>query len=384
MEKAYLVLSNGTVFEGKAFGADKACIGELVFTTGVVGYLETLTDPCYSGQIVVQTYPLIGNYGVIPGDVAGPAAVKGYVVRELCDEPSNFRSEGDLNTWLKDQGIPGICGIDTRQLTRILRDNGVMNATICKEIPADLEAVKIYAVPSAEELAGVTGTAILPGSKRAKPGILRFLTRLLGGNKNSNPAPVGPGAGGRKKRVTLLDCGASAAITAELESRGCEVTVVPCNTAAESILAGLPQGVVISDGPGDPTGNPVCIGEVKKLIGKTPLFGIGLGHQILALAMGGKTEKLPYGHRGANQPVTALDGSNTYITAQNHGYAVDGESVAPAGNVFMKNANDGTCEAIEYPKHKAFSVQFHPEGCTGPVNTLFLYDRFISMTGGKN
>lgn len=383
MKTAYLVLSDGTVFEGKAFGADKECIGELVFTTGVVGYLETLTDPCYGGQIVVQTYPLIGNYGVIPGDIAGPAAVKGYVVRELCEVPSNFRSEGDLDTWLKDQGIPGICGIDTRQLTRILRDNGVMNATICKEIPADLETVKTYTVPSAEAMAGITGTAILPGEKRAKPGILRFLSRILGGRKNE-PAPVGPGAGGKKKRVTLIDCGAATAIVNELESRGCEVTVVPCNTAAESILAGAPHGVVLSDGPGDPAGNPVCIGEVKKLIGKTPLFGIGLGHQILAIAMGGQTVKLPYGHRGANQPVTALGGGNTYITSQNHGYAVVSESVEGIGNVFMANANDDTCEAVEYPRHKAFSVQFHPEGCTGPVNTLFLYDRFISMMGGKN
>lgn len=384
MDKAYLVLSDGTVFEGKAFGADQECIGELVFTTGVVGYLETLTDPCYAGQIVTQTYPLIGNYGVIPGDIAGPAAVKGYVVRELCGTPSNFRSEGDLDTWLKSQGIPGICGIDTRQLTRILRDKGVMNATICRQIPEDLTAVKAYAVPGAEALAGITGTAILPGEKRAKPGILRFFSRLLGGRKNSDPAPVGPGAGGKKKRVTLIDYGAHTAILRELESRGCEVTVVPCNTAAESILNGSPNGVVLSDGPGNPEENPICIEELKKLAGKVPLFGIGLGHQLLAIAMGGKTEKLPYGHRGGNQPVTALGGGNTYITSQNHGYVVLGESVESVGRVFMVNANDQSCEAIEYPRHKAFSVQFHPEGCTGPVNTLFLYDRFISMMGGKN
>ncbi len=383
MEKAYLVLSDGTVFEGKAFGAEGDALGEVVFTTGVVGYLETLTDPCYAGQIVVQTYPLIGNYGVIPGDIAGPAAVKGYVVRELCEDPSNFRSEGDLNTWLKDQGICGICGIDTRQLTRILRDKGTMNGLICREIPADMETIATYTVPGAEALAGVTGTALLPpeGGRGSKKGFFRWFTRLFGGKTAGQTAAPAPSR--HAMRVTVIDCGAVDSIRRQLESRGCEVTVVPCNTASESILAGSPRGVVISDGPGNPAENPVCIGELKKLAGKVPMLGIGLGHQMLAIAMGGKTEKLPYGHRGANQPVTALGGGNTYITSQNHGYTVDGNSLDGVGTVFMVNANDQTCEAIEYPRHKAFSVQFHPEGCTGPVNTLFLYDRFITMMGGK-
>ena len=381
MDKAYLVLSDGTVFEGKAFGAEGEALGEVVFTTGVVGYLETLTDPCYAGQIVVQTYPLIGNYGVIPGDISGPAAVKGYVVREICEEPSNFRSEGDLNTYLREQGIPGICGIDTRQLTRILRDKGTMNGVICRELPVDEEALQNYYVPSAEAMAGVKGTALLPneGGRGSKKGFFRWFTRLFGGKS----AETAPAPSRHTLRVTLIDCGATEAIRRQLESRGCEVTVVPCNTAAESILAGSPKGVVISNGPGNPVENPVCIGELKKLAGKVPMMGIGLGHQMLAIAMGGKTVKLPYGHRGSNQPVTALGGGNTYITTQNHGYAVDSESIGSVGKVFMVNANDQTCEAIEYPGHKAFSVQFHPEGCTGPVNALFLYDRFITMMGGK-
>ena len=381
MDKAYLVLSDGTVFEGKAFGAVGDALGEVVFTTGVVGYLETLTDPCYAGQIVVQTYPLVGNYGVIPGDIAGPAAVKGYVVRELCEDPSNFRSEGDLNTYLKEQGIPCICGIDTRQLTRILRDKGTMNGMICHELPADMEALAAWSVPGAEALAGVTGAALLPpeGGRGSKKGFFRWFTRLFGGK--SADASSAPSR--HALRVTLIDCGSTEGIRRQLEQRGCEVTVVPCNTAAESILAGGPKGVVVSDGPGDPAENPVCIGELKKLVGKVPLFGVGLGHQLMALALGGKTRKLPYGHRGANQPVTALGGGNTYITSQNHGYVVDGDSLEGVGKVFMVNANDQTCEAVEYPGHKAFSVQFHPEGCTGPVNTLFLYDRFITMMGGK-
>ncbi len=382
MEKAYLVLSDGTVLEGKAFGAEGEALGELVFNTGVVGYLETLTDPASAGQIVVQTYPLIGNYGVIPEDISGPAAVRGYVVRELCDAPSNFRSEGDLDTWLKAQGIPGICGIDTRQLTRILRDKGVMNAMICREVPEDLSPLYTYTVPSAEELAGVQGTALLPPTKdsAARAGLFRWLSRLFG---KKAATPAGPGASTKALRVTLIDYGAKATILRALEARGCEVTVVPCNTAAESILAGNPHGALLSDGPGDPAANTVCIGELKKLIGKVPVFGIGLGHQLAALAMGAVTEKMAYGHRGANQPVRDTAAGITYITTQNHGYIVTRESAESVGTVIFENANDLTCEGLEYPGKRCFTVQFHPELSSGPRNTLHLFDRFITMMGGK-
>ncbi len=354
MDKAYLVLENGTVFEGKAFGAARDSLGELVFTTGVVGYLETLTDPSYAGQIITQTYPLIGNYGVIPEDFEGECATRGYVVREWCDAPSNFRSQGDIDAFLRKNDIPGICGVDTRQLTRILREEGVMNAAIVRELPADMEAIKAYKVVG--EVAA----------------------------RSCREKEIIPAQGEKKYRVALLDYGAKHNIVRELCARGCEVTVLPQDTPAEEILALEPDGLMLSNGPGDPAENVYCIEQLKKLTGKLPIFGICLGHQLLALAMGGRTTKLKYGHRGANQPVTDLKGVHTYITSQNHGYAVVSESVAGVGKVIFENANDHTCEGVEYPDHNCFSVQFHPEACSGPLDTEYLFDRFISMMGGEN
>ena len=355
MDKAYLVLENGTVFQGRAFGAPTDCaVGELVFTTGVVGYIETLTDPSYAGQIITQTYPLIGNYGIIPEDFEGDTTARGYVVREWCDSPSNFRSQGNIDAFLKERGIPGICGIDTRQLTRILREEGVMNAAICHEIPADLAPIRAYSV------AGVVAAC------------------------SCRERSVHPAEGPAKYRVALMDYGAKHNIIRELNARGCEVTVLPHDTTAEEVLALRPDGVMLSNGPGDPAENVFCIGQLKKLVGKLPIFGICLGHQLLALAMGGQTTKLKYGHRGANQPVTDLVGVHTYITSQNHGYAVVSQSVAGIGRVIFENANDHTCEGVEYPDKNCFSVQFHPEACSGPLDTQFLFDRFISMMGGND
>ncbi len=354
MEKAYLVLSDGTVFEGKAFGADTDAVGELVFTTGMCGYLETLTDESYAGQIVTQTYPLIGNYGVIPADFEGECHVRGYVVREWCDAPSNFRCEGDLDAFLKERGVPGIYGVDTRQLTRILREKGVMNAILCRSVPADLTVVREYAV------SGVVAEC-----------------------STKTPA-VYPAEGDTKFRVALMDYGAKRNILRELQRRGCEVTALPHDTPAEAVLALAPDGLMLSNGPGDPQENVYCIEQLKKLVGKLPVFGICLGHQLLALAMGGTTTKLKYGHRGVNQPVRELGGTRTYITSQNHGYAVVSESLAGIGRVIFENANDGTCEGVEYPGKRCFSVQFHPEACSGPLDTRFLFDRFIAMMGGED
>ena len=351
MKKGYLVLQDGQVFEGVRFGADEAAVGELVFTTGMCGYIETLTDPSYAGQIVMQTYPLIGNYGIIREDFEGACCVKGYVVREWCEVPSNFRKDCDLDTYLKEQGVPGLYGVDTRQLTRIIREHGVMNATICDEVPADLTAVATYAVTGVVEAVTCREPAVYPAE------------------------------GEEAFKVSLIDYGAKRNIVRELQKRGCTVTVLPATTSAENILATNPNGVMLSNGPGDPAENIYQIGQIKKLLGKVPMFGICLGHQLTALAAGGSTYKLKYGHRGVNQPVRDLSGVRTYITSQNHGYAVDSDTVK-VGRISFANANDGTCEGIDYPDLKAFTVQFHPEACTGPKDTSFLFDRFVNLMKG--
>ena len=353
MKKGYLILQDGRVFEGVRFGAETDTVGELVFTTGMCGYIETLTDPSYAGQIVMQTYPLIGNYGIIREDFEGACCVRGYVVREWCDAPSNFRTDCDLDTFLKEQGVPGLYGVDTRELTRIIREHGVMNAAICDEVPADLTPIETYAVTGVVEAV------------------------------SCREASVYPAEGEERFRVSLLDYGAKRNIVRELQKRGCTVTVLPATTSAEEILAADPNGVMLSNGPGDPAENVYQIEQIRKLLGKVPMFGICLGHQLTALAAGGSTYKLKYGHRGVNQPVRDVEGVHTYITSQNHGYAVDSDTVK-LGRVRFVNANDGTCEGIDYPELKAFTVQFHPEACTGPKDTSFLFDRFVDlMKGGE-
>lgn len=353
MEKAYIVLEDGTVFEGKRFGSSQNMIGELVFSTGMCSYTETLTDPSYAGQIVMQTFPLIGNYGVIHEDFEGKSAVRGYVVREYSKTPSNFRSDGEINDFLIANGIPGIYGIDTRELTKIIRERGVMNAYICDEVPTDLSEIKNYKIENAVE------------SVTSKD----FETYLSTSYE------------GEKYFVVLVDYGAKKNIIRSLCKRGCKVRVVPSTTKAEEILSLCPDGVMLSNGPGDPAENVFCIEQIKMLMRKVPIFGICLGHQLMALANGAKTEKLKYGHRGGNQPVRDITTGRTYITSQNHGYAVVSDSIS-GGTLRYVNANDGTCEGIDYKDKNAFSVQFHPEACGGPHDTEFLFDRFIDMMKG--
>lgn len=348
MKKRYLVLADGTVFEGYAFGAETSCIGELVFTTGVVGYVETLTDPSYCGQIVMQTFPMMGNYGIIPEDYEGTPRLHGYVVREFCDYPSNFRCGLTLDEFLKQNNIPGIYGVDTREITNIIREDGVINATICDEIPENLDDVKAFSVSNAVEISSCTEKKVYPADSE------------------------------KKFSVTLIDYGAKMNIIRSLTSRGCEVTAVPFNTPAEEILASNPDGIMLSNGPGNPADNQYSIDQIRKLLGQVPLFGICLGHQLTALADGGRTVKLKYGHRGANQPCTIVGTHKSYITSQNHGYAVEPNSTVH-GKDSLINANDKTVEGIDYPTMKAFTVQFHPEACGGPLDTNFLFDRFIKM-----
>ena len=354
MKKCYLTLENGQVFEGVRIGAEGEGLGELVFTTGMTGYLETLTDPSYAGQIIMQTFPLIGNYGVIPSDFEGTCRARGYVVRELCAEPSNFRSEYPLGRFLKERGVPGICGVDTRALTRTIREQGVMNACISDAPLSDLAPVRAYAVRGAVAEASGREAVTLPAQ------------------------------GEERFRVALMDYGAKRHIAENLASRGCRVTVLPHDTPAEEVLALAPDGLMLSNGPGDPAENVREIAELKKLIGKLPVFGICLGHQLAALALGGETVKLKYGHRGANQPVRDLNTGRCFITSQNHGYAVVSESVTAVGKLRYVNANDLSCEGIDYPELRCFTVQFHPEACAGPRDTGFLFDRFVSMMGGGN
>lgn len=343
--KVYLTLENGRQFTGYAFGAEREVIGELVFTTGMTGYIETLTDPSYYGQIVTQTFPLIGNYGMIEADIESSKPwVSAYIVREKCDKPSNFRCGGTIEDYLKRHDIPGIYGIDTRELTKIVREAGVMNAAITRRPLKELGSVASYSIKDAVK--SVTCNEV----------------EYLG-----DPDGL---------RVAVWDFGAKRNIMRELAKRGCYCMRVPSYYTAEQILALGPQGLMLTNGPGDPAENTELISNIRELAGKLPVFGICLGHQLFALAMGGKTKKMKYGHRGSNQPVKNLDTGRVYISSQNHGYEVISSSVE-GGKLSFINANDGTCEGFEYPELNAYTVQFHPEACGGPMDASFLFDKFI-------
>lgn len=349
------MLANGQVFEGKSLGAKGTVIGEVVFTTGLTGYQETLTDPSYYGQIVTQTFPLIGNYGVNHEDnESAKFYVSGYIVREGCYVPSNFRCEGNIRDFLSDNNIVGICNIDTRKLTRIIRETGVMNGVITTEdvySKKDEFLEKIRAFTITDAVKSVTNNEILTYT-------------------DENP----------RYKVVLFDFGYKRNIRQELVKRGCEVIVVPADTTAVQVKELNPDGIMFSNGPGNPAENVEIIENIKEIqkLG-IPIFGICLGHQLMALANGGKTEKLKYGHRGANQPVIDLESGLTYVTSQNHGYAVIGDSIpAEVGHVSHVNANDKTCEGIRYTAVNAFTVQFHPEAHGGPLDTAYLFDEFVS------
>lgn len=352
MKKAYIILQNGRVFEGRSFGADGRTVGEIVFATGMTGYIEALTDPSYYGQILVQTFPLIGNYGVIPSDFeSGGIHVNAYVVREYCDFPSNYRCEEKIDEWLKKNNIIGVCDVDTRALTEIIREYGVMNAYITDTLPDPLvpDDVLTYSVKNAVASVSCKKTEFYP----------------------SDISPL--------YNVALYDFGAKLNIVRSLTKIGCNVTVFPSSTPAKEILSGSFDGVMLSNGPGDPKENIEIILEMRKLLGKLPIFGICLGHQILALAAGAGTIKLKYGHRGGNQPVKDLDTGRIYITSQNHGYAVDSATLPSVARLRYINVNDGTVEGLEYPSKYAFTVQYHPEACAGPRDSAYMFDEFLRL-----
>jgi carbamoyl-phosphate synthase small subunit len=349
--KAYLILENGLCLEGTAFGAEKESTGEVVFTTAMTGYIETLTDKSYYGQIITQTFPLIGNYGIIPEDFEGSKiCASGYIVGEACASPSNFRCGGTLDAFLREQGIPGIYGIDTRRLTRLLRARGTMNGRI----------------------------SFTPAFR---PELADF--RITDAVKNVSVTKPIPGRGGCYK-VAMIDYGYKENIRRELEQRDCSVTIFPYDTSAEDIIGFAPDGIMLSNGPGDPKDNPVSIANLRKLFENTdiPILGICLGHQLLALAAGFSTEKLKFGHRGANQPSKDVATGRTYITTQNHGYTVKDDSIdLEMAQVRFINMNDGTIEGLQYKRKGTFTVQFHPEGCGGPRDTAFLFDEFVKLMG---
>lgn len=347
--KAYLILDDGHIFCGEQIGADCDAVGELVFTTGMGGYIETLTDPNYFGQIVVQTFPLIGNYGVNGFDEeASVPRLCGYVIRDLCDAPSNFCSEGSLCDYLKKHGICAICGVDTREITRIIREKGVMSAKITTKCPSEKPA----------ELCGFE-------IRDAVAAVSTKEEYTLGDGKN----------------VAVLDLGVKKSTLKALCECNIKVTVLPHTTAPERILEF--DGLVISDGPGDPAENTDVIENVKKILGKMPIFAIGLGHEVLALAMGGEVYKLKHGHRGANQSVRSEETKRLYVTNQNHGYAVDIKSLPDCARVTHISLADGSCEGISYDDYHAYSVQFSPDAYAGLDQKGQIFDKFIKMLGGE-
>lgn len=354
--KAFLILEDGTVFEGSSIGSTREVISEIVFNTSMTGYLEVLTDPSYAGQAVVMTYPLIGNYGITPDMESKRPWPDGYIVRELSRMPSNFRCEGTIQDFLEKHDIPGIAGIDTRALTKILREKGTMNGMITTN--------QNYQVDK-----------ILPGLK----------AYVTGNVVDKVTCEHSYRLEGKGKRVALMDFGAKQNIAKSLHKRGCDVTVYPAHTSAEEILKDKPDGIMLSNGPGDPKECRAIIEELKKLYeSDTPIFAICLGHQLMALANGADSHKMKYGHRGGNHPVKDLETGRVYISSQNHGYVVDTEHLDPSIAVpAFINVNDGTNEGLKYTGKNIFTVQFHPEACPGPQDSGYLFDKFIDMMGGN-
>ena len=350
--KRLLILEDGGVYEGEGFGSSRYQMGELVFNTGMSGYQEVLSDLSYCGQIVMMTYPMIGNYGINCDDFESlDPAVFGFVVRECCEAPSNFRSDYTLDEFLKQKDIPGISGVDTRAITRKLRNSGTMRAIMADE-GADVEAI----------------VAMLRSSELMHDQVARVST------KNAFPIP------NRGKRVVLIDFGAKNGIIRELSRRNCDLTVVPYDTSAKEILAMKPDGVMLSNGPGDPKDVPVAIETIRELMGQVVIFGICLGHQLISLASGANTVKLKFGHRGCNHPVMNLANGKVEMTSQNHGYAVEEASLKDTDLVMTHQAlNDKSVEGVRHSKYPIFSVQYHPEASPGPEDSNYLFDQFMEL-----
>ena len=389
--KAFLILEDGTVFEGIHIGAHREVISEIVFNTSMAGYLEVLTDPSYAGQAVCMTYPLIGNYGICKDDMESIKAwPDGFIVRELSRIPSNFRNDCTIQQFLEENDVPGIAGIDTRALTKILREKGTMNGMITTNENYDFGQIRIklkeYTTGKVVERVSCKEKYTLQGvTELSQNGPLSGSARFdkaayERGEREPKPTLVKE-LNGIGLRVALMDFGAKKNIAHSLSSRGCEVTVYPAWTSAEEIIEARPDGIMLSNGPGDPKECVTIIEELKKLYQTDiPVFAICLGHQLMALANGADTYKMKYGHRGGNHPVKDLETGRVYISSQNHGYVVDTDKLDPkvAAPAFI-NVNDGTNEGLSYTGKDIFTVQFHPEACCGPQDSGYLFDRFIEL-----
>lgn len=393
--KAFLILEDGTVFEGIQIGADREVVSEIVFNTSMAGYLEVLTDPSYAGQAVCMTYPLIGNYGVCKDDMESKKPwPDGFIVRELSRNFSNFRADFSIQQFLEENNVPGIAGIDTRALTKLLREKGTMNGMITTDAHYKLDEVlprlKAYTTGKVVEKVTCKEKYTLKGSRElsengALSGSAKFVpSAYAAGEREKKPSLVKT-LNGIGRRVALLDLGTKDNIAYSLKIRGCDVTVYPATTPAAEIIASNPDGIMLSNGPGDPKECTAIIAEIKKLYDtEIPIFAICLGHQLMALATGADTYKMKYGHRGGNHPVKDLATGRVYISSQNHGYVLDMDRLDPgvATPAFV-NVNDGTNEGLNYTGKNIFTVQFHPEACCGPQDSGYLFDRFIEMMNAK-
>jgi carbamoyl-phosphate synthase small subunit len=389
--KAFLILEDGTLFEGIHIGARKEIISEIVFNTSMAGYLEVLTDPSYAGQAVCMTYPLIGNYGICKEDLESRKAwPDGFIVRELSRMPSNFRCDMQIQEFLEENGVPGIAGIDTRALTKLLREKGTMNGMITtnenynpEEILPKLKtytAGKVVDTVTCREKYTLSAAQVLSDNGPISGSSQFIKEEYERGIREKKPSMV-RALSGKGLKVALLDLGAKDNIAKSLAARGCEVTVYPAYTRAQEIIDARPDGIMLSNGPGDPKECTQIIDEIKKLYDTDiTIFAICLGHQLMALATGADTYKMKYGHRGGNHPVKDLETGRVYISSQNHGYVVDMERLDPkvAVPAFI-NVNDGTNEGLSYTGKNIFTVQFHPEACPGPQDSGELFERFISM-----